>query len=362
MQRDEEGFLYPVVDEKRCIECGACKKACPVINASDERIPQETFAVVNGDEKIRVNSSSGGFFSALAECVIKQNGIVFGARFDDEWQVVIDYFDDIMELPKYRGAKYVQAIVGDAYKKCKKFLDEGRKVLFCGTPCQIAGLKKFLRKNYENLLTCDVVCHGVPSPLVWSSFLREYCQGHDDKSIIKKIVFRDKHQGWKNYNTSFEIQLGQERKYLTAPYRENVFMKAFLHDLILRPSCYRCMAKSGKSLSDFTIGDCWNSKKICPDFFDDDKGVSLVLAYSDAAVELLHSLKAIRFRSVSFQECVRFNPCITTSARPHKNRKKFFLRFAKGKNVLELIHFYTKPTFFEKAKKLVRRIKRRSLL
>ena len=171
MAADNEGFLYPQVNSAICIDCGLCEKVCPVINQSAPREPLVVYAAKNNNEDIRLKSSSGGIFTLLAEKVIEEGGVVFGAKFDADWNVVHDYTETIEGLAAFRGSKYVQSIIGDNFKTAKQFLNNGRKVLFSGTPCQIAGLKKYLRKEYDNLLTVDVVCHGVPSPMVWRDYL-----------------------------------------------------------------------------------------------------------------------------------------------------------------------------------------------
>ncbi len=171
LSADNEGFLYPQVDTAVCINCGLCEKVCPVINQNEPRMPLEVYAAKNTDEEIRLKSSSGGIFTLLAEHIISEGGVVFGARFNENWEVVHDYTETVEGLESFRGSKYVQSIIGENFKKAKFFLDEGRNVLFSGTPCQVAGLKKFLRKEYENLLTVEVVCHGVPSPMVWHDYL-----------------------------------------------------------------------------------------------------------------------------------------------------------------------------------------------
>ena len=171
MRIDQEGFLYPHVDESFCVNCGLCESVCPFLKPEAERTPLEVFAAINRDEGVRQHSSSGGVFSLLASSVISAGGVVFGVRFDEQWNVVFDYAEDKDKIGLFRGSKYVQANVGDAYKKCECFLKEGRKVLFSGTPCQIAGLKKYLQKEYTNLVACDLICHGVPSPKVWEKYL-----------------------------------------------------------------------------------------------------------------------------------------------------------------------------------------------
>lgn len=284
LQEDHEGFLYPKVDINLCIECGLCEKVCPVINQSIKKEPLQVFAAINPDEKVRMESSSGGIFTLLAEKVIQENGVVFGARFDENWEVKHDYAETIEGLAAFRGSKYVQSRVEDNYLKAERFLKKGRKVLFSGTPCQIAGLKKFLRKEYDNLLTVDFICHGVPSPKVWRMYLDEICKNYinqgDRKSCIKAINFRNKSLGWKKFSFFFKLnptfirQKNKPIEHLELFYK-NSFMKGFLNDLILRPSCYHCPSKSGKSESDITIADFWGIESLSPNM-DDDKGTSLV--------------------------------------------------------------------------------------
>lgn len=173
MREDSEGFLYPEVDKEICIDCGICEKVCPVMYQGNKRKPLAVYAVKHKNNEIRLSSSSGGVFTALAESVIDEGGVVFGAKFDDNWCVVHSYSETKEGLAAFRGSKYLQSRIGDSFKKVECFLKANRKVLFSGTPCQIAGLKRFLRKEYDNLLTVDFVCHGVPSPGVWREYLNE---------------------------------------------------------------------------------------------------------------------------------------------------------------------------------------------
>ena len=213
MQADNEGFLYPIVDKSACTNCGLCEKVCPVINQSEPHKPLKVYAAKNKNEDIRRQSSSGGIFTLLAEKVINEGGVVFGARFNENWNVVHSWTDTKEGIAALRGSKYVQSTIGNTYNEAREFLKQGRKVLFSGTPCQIAGLKKFLRKEYNNLLTVDVVCHGVPSPLVWRKYLEEVRENIraereagkntvsfslNDLPVITGISFRDKTHGWKN--------------------------------------------------------------------------------------------------------------------------------------------------------------------
>jgi coenzyme F420-reducing hydrogenase beta subunit len=180
MQEDIEGFLYPEVDAERCCDCGLCNNACPVINRGETRKPLYVYAAKSRDEEIRRQSSSGGIFTLLAERVLDENGIVFGAHFDKNWEVTHSYVETKEGLGLFRGSKYVQSRIGESYLQAQQFLEKGDKVLFSGTPCQISGLKLFLGKKYDNLLTVDFVCHGVPSPKVWHMYLSQLI---DNQSI-----------------------------------------------------------------------------------------------------------------------------------------------------------------------------------
>lgn len=189
-EEDKEGFRYPVADRIKCIDCGLCEKVCPVINQYEATNPIKVYAAINKDEVIRMQSSSGGIFTLLAEKVIREGGVVFGAAFDENWEVQHTYVETIKDLAKLRTSKYVQSRMEDNYQRAKAFLKQGRKVMFTGTSCQIAGLKHFLRKDYDNLLAVDVICHGVPSPMVWRDYLLEIQKAPLGASAGKNTVFR----------------------------------------------------------------------------------------------------------------------------------------------------------------------------
>lgn len=179
---DIEGFLYPIVNKDLCIDCRLCEKVCPFLNLNDPRKPVKVLAAINPNEEIRMKSSSGGIFTMLAEAVIDKGGVVFGARFDKNWEVMHDYTETKEGLDIFRGAKYTQSKIGRTYKEAKDFLIQGRKVLFSGTGCQIAGLRLFLHKKYDNLLMVEIACHGVPSPAVWRAYLDEVTKGNKNKN------------------------------------------------------------------------------------------------------------------------------------------------------------------------------------
>lgn len=336
---DNEGFLYPHVNVESCVDCGLCEKVCPVAEPYDERYPLQTFAAINKDENVRIESSSGGIFTMIAEQIIAKNGIVFGARFDDNWQVVLDYTSTVEGLSAFRGSKYVQARTEDTFKQCRDFLNQGRNVLFSGTPCQIAGLKHFLRKDYENLLTVDFVCHGIPSPKVWAKYLSEVVKTLD----IKGISMRDKRrEGWKRFNFVIDYDEGNSLISLSSWHKKNDFMNAFLQDVILRPSCYNCKSKEFRSHSDITIADFWGIHKVCPDM-DDDKGTGLVLVHSERGRHFFPTEK-VHCKEVSFEEGSRSNPAIYRSAKPWPRRNDFFSKLDSKDSVIELIRDTLKPS------------------
>lgn len=348
--QDKEGFFYPEVDTSSCIQCGLCEKVCPVLTPYDARKPQEVLAAINPDSTVREQSSSGGVFTLLAEKVIGQGGVVFGVRFNDDWQAVFDFSETIDGLAAFRGSKYLQARVGDSFLQCKHFLDEGRQVLFSGTQCQIAGLRHFLGKPYSNLLAVDFVCHGVPSPKVWQRYLDEAVKA--GRQAISDVQFRDKRQGWKRFSLTLNCDDSAGIYTLTSPFAENPFMRAFLSNLILRPSCHACPAKGGRSHADLTIADFWGIDRVNPEM-DDDRGTSLVLVHTDKGQAALHAC-SFRSAKVTYDEAVRFNPSAEISVSSHPRREKFFMAFGSQTNLHTLIYESLRPSVKARIKRAVR--------
>lgn len=333
MAEDAEGFLYPKVDASLCIDCQACVRVCPFHNPSKEEKPQSVYAALNKNEEIRRDSSSGGVFTILAEKVIKDGGIVFGARFADDWQVEIVPTETVEGLAAFRGSKYLQAQMGSSLALAKKYLQEGRKVLFSGTPCQIAGLRHYLRKDYDNLLAVDFVCHGVPSPKVWKMYLDEVSEA--GQRAISDIKFRDKPQGWKRFNFTLSYN-ESDKSYTISSYNgDNHYMRAFLSDMILRPSCYNCQAKCGRSKSDITIADYWGIDQVHPNM-DDDKGTSLLIVHTEKGRQAL-DFSQTTYTESTYEDAFRFNPAIEKSALPHPKRADFFNKLDSTKDLIKLI-------------------------
>ena len=351
MTSDKEGFLYPQVDKESCVNCGLCEKVCNELNPYDSRKPLKVLAAINKNEDVRMRSSSGGIFYVLANKVIDDGGVVFGARFDEDWQVVLDYAEDKKGVESFMGSKYVQARVEDAYKDVRQFLSEGRKVLFSGTPCQVAGLHKFLHKSYGNLVCVDFICHGVPSPKVWAMYLGDVVR---EVRRVSGIEFRNKERGWKNFSFHLRYnEVGNTTSVLSSFYR-NHYMKAFLKDITLRPSCYDCKAKGGRSHSDITIADFWGIDTVFPEM-DDDKGTGLVFINSEKGEYALDKGQ-IKFSETSYERIKPLNPSCYRSPKTPPKRDKFFARLGK-ENLMTLIDDCTKPTFNQRLRWIVAQCK-----
>ncbi len=288
MTADSEGFKYPVVNIAECINCGMCEKVCPIINhniSADER-PLSSAVIRNKDTEIVRNSSSGGSVTAFYEEVVKNGGVVFGAVFDDNFDVIHTSAESLDSLVKFRGSKYVQSDLKDTFKNIKKLLDSGRQVMFTGTPCQVHGLASYLRKPYDNLFIVDFVCHGVPSPLVWTKYKEAMTKKY--KSDIVYANFREKTYGYHSANLAVKYANGKKSAENT---NTDYLMKSFFDDICSRPSCYDCKFKTAKHCSDLTVFDCWNITRYAPEISDDDKGFTAVFVQTKKGAQMLEKVK-----------------------------------------------------------------------
>lgn len=344
MEVDNEGFWYPKVDEDKCIDCNLCEKVCPIINTNISNSEDyKAYACKNKDENIRLKSSSGGVFSILCEEVINNNGAVFGAKFDEKLNVIHDYSEDLEGCSKFRGSKYVQSKIGESYKIVEQKLKNGQIVLFSSTPCQVSGLQSYLRKDYENLITVDIACHGVPSPLVYRRYIESLNYNNDDE--IVNLEFRDKSTGWKNY--SFKVDF--KNKQFKQLGSENIYMRGFLKDIYIRPSCHECKFKKGTTKADITLADYWGVENKHPEF-DDNKGVSLVLTSTKKGEEILDKIsKKMEFISTDKEYATQCNPCLIRSAKYNPDREKFFDDIDEN-NIEKNIYKYTKVSLYQKIK------------
>ena len=276
MEQDREGFFYPVIDETACTHCDRCNRVCPAqkpLKANDQE--PHCYAAISRQEVQRARSSSGGVFALLAENMLAQGGAVYGAAMEPDLTVRHLRITNTDDLPRLMGSKYVQSRMGDCYTRVRRDLAEGRSVLFTGTGCQVQGLLGYLGGPKDGLLTVDVICHGVPSEAVWQAYAQ-------DIGARPPISFRDKITGWQQYS----VQLNGK----THPYRQDPYMRLFLSDVILRPSCYHCPAKGASRMSDLTLADFWGIQNVDPTMFD-DQGTSLVLVHSAAGEQALAQIK-----------------------------------------------------------------------
>ncbi len=346
---DEEGFLYPHVNEL-CTGCDICETVCPIKNQGAPQTPQEVIVGINPSKDERINSSSGGVFIMLAHQVIDQGGIVFGARWDGFLRVVHDYADDYKGVIPFMGSKYVQSEIGDSYRNVESFLKSGRLVLFSGTPCQISGLYLFLRHKYDNLITVDIACHGVPSPLVWRNWLEMRFKSADS---IHSVNHRAKRFGWANYC----VEIQSNNKIFWQYHDNNDFFKAYSFDLTLRPSCFECPSKSGKSHSDITLADMWGVDRILPSC-NDDLGTSSVLINSEKGLSLISELRLTDRVKVDYSEILRYNPSLEVCPQEPLSKKLFFKAY-NGHNIHHLVKRYCKSPFLLSFKIRIYRIIKR---
>lgn len=315
MIEDENGFLYPHVDTEKCINCKKCEEVCSYLNPKKSICPIAAYAVKNNDESIRLQSSSGGVFYSIAESFIHDGGVVFGSRFDKDWQVVHDCAEDKEDLIAFKGSKYVQSKIGETFIQTESYLKAGRKVLFSGTSCQISALYLFLRKEYDNLFTVEIACHGVPSPKIWRDYLHSL-----NCSNIGYISHKDKSTGWRNYSLTIKDKIGNVL--FTEKGSENKYLLAFSQNLSLRPSCFDCPSKEGKSGSDILLADYWGIEHFVPQM-DDGKGTSFVCVNSIKGKYMIENLH-LEMKEVDYNESTYYNPCIKTSSIKPSNYSQFW--------------------------------------
>lgn len=320
MRRDSEGFLYPNIAQDSCLQCGLCEKVCPVIQADDsDKVSQKiAYAARTKDADALFHSTSGGVAYELAAYVIKEGGVVYGACYGEKMQVLHQEIENVDDLKKLQGSKYVQSQIGETYKAAKEQLETGRLVLFTGTPCQIEGLYAFLRKNPPNLITMDFICHGVPSPGLWEQYLKE-----TGFASAKNIVFREKSKGWES-KPLFLVIDKKGRIKTKQRFHGNPFSFFFSNNHSLRPICYTCPFKTGNKKSDFTVGDLWGISKLLPTPHD-DKGMSLVLLNSEKSTAVFEKLQEkLEFQSISYDAAIAQNMMFLISSKKPPQREAFF--------------------------------------
>ena len=328
MKPDEEGFLYPKVDKAACVDCHLCENVCPVLHSPEERTNenQRGYLVQIKDERIRKESTSGGSFTAIASWVIERGGVVFGASLDIRKKEVAHRWVDTADgLSLFRNSKYVQSNIGNSYKETREFLKKGRWVCFSGTPCQIEGLKCFLRKDYERLVTVDVVCYGIPSPGMFRDYLSWQQQRIGGR--FTKMLFREKRLSY-NY-TSVSIFNDQSDKDYHSGVERDKFMRSFFSDMNVRPSCYDCHFKKRYRVSDFTIWDCYDVKAFSKHF--DEEGTNRMLVHTEKGEHILEAIKNdIRWEEYKdLDYFIADETAMVKSVRKPRQREAFFDDYAR---------------------------------
>lgn len=328
---DAEVFFYPSVNDQLCVSCGLCEKTCPAVNLGPSREPKVVYAAKAKDDELRQASSSGGIFSLLAREIISTGGIVYGAAIRSSDLMVCHCSAETEdELAWLRGSKYVQSEMGDVYAQTKNSLEAGRLVLFSGTPCQVAGVRRFLGKDYDNLYCVEVICHAAPSPLAWKKYLEKRAteaagDGHlclrPDTVIDRKISSRHKKCGWKRYSMS--LRFHNDMEYLS-DLTTDTYLRGFLAELYNRPSCHNCSVRELRSGADITLGDYWNVHQRFP-LMDDDMGTSVVLVNSDKGNALIEKIADLcNWAESDYADIRRTNPAVYRSSPPNSKRGKFF--------------------------------------
>lgn len=349
LTEDQEGFQYPNIDTAKCVDCGLCEKVCPFIEKMEGNAAHmDSYAMYVNSRDNRLISSSGGVFGAIAMEILEEGGAVCGAAFDDGMMVKHIVIENADELNQLRGSKYLQSDNNGVFQKVKELLENNRNVLYSGTACQVAGLKKFLKKEYENLFTIDVLCHGVPSPKLWKKYIQELQDANQSK--VSKINFRNKDTGWKTYSFTAEFADGTIKK---ERYENNEYMRLFLGNICLRPSCHQCNYKDLGRPSDITMGDYWGIEEQLPEM-DDDLGTSVVKVNSKKGEEMIRRIQSrVTYQAVDIETALPAFADARKSVSMHENRKKFFSQLDK-KNINQLLELL-KPSFKTKMKNKVKK-------
>lgn len=326
---NEGGFYTPHIDKEKCTNCGLCNSVCPQIHESiNQNMPDFCYGVM-ADDDIRQNSASGGVFAVIAQEYLKNGGYVCGAAFSDDFKriehIIINNEKDLIRL---QNSKYVQSYTGKVFSGIKKLLDENKEVLFSGTPCQVAGLNSYLGKDYDNLLTMDLICHGIPSPLVWEKYLNALAKGR----TVNNLTFRNKKYGW-IYKGDVEIEL--KNKLFASTVKDNLFYRSFFELLILNEACFNCKYLNLNRPADLTIGDFWGIEYKDPEM-DDQKGTSLLIIHTPKGQRIVNKFKNKfkKFREYSINTILTGNSNLRVQHEKKLNNTKF-IRDLRTKPILK---------------------------
>ena len=316
MIEDEEGFKYPKIDKEKCVNCKLCEKICPNIKKSLDNSIIEAYGVKHKNEKERMTSRSGGIFVALSDYILSLNGVIYGAKLNNDFTVTHRRAENKEKRDKFKGSKYIQSDMERIILDVEKDLQEGRKVLFSGTACQVAAINEYIPKKYrDNLYTCDLICHGVPSPKIFKEYLK-YIENKEGKKI-KSFNFRNKKFGWSGH---YETAIFDDDTEITTQYFRNLF---YGHN-ILRPSCYKCNYANTHRPADITIADFWGIEKICPEFMD-EKGVSLVFINNEKGNEWFENVKKdLDYIKCDVKKCIECTYTLNQPTPMSEDREEFW--------------------------------------
>ena len=355
MKEDEEGFIYPIVNQDECRECGLCNKVCPELNV--KRCKNEfnnVYVASNKDKQVLQKSSSGGIFYELAKNILTNGGVVYGAAFEENNILNHIEVSDINHLKKLLKSKYIQSNINDVYKKIKENIKNDKYVLFCGTPCQVSGLKKYLDKDYEKLILVDFICHGVPNQKLFQKYLDDIRTFCNETSQIKKIDFRSKDLNWEKFGMKIEFESG---KIYSNDGNTDYWIKSFLQDIMLRPSCYNCANKGIDRNSDITLADAWGIEQYNSAFYN-KQGTSLVVVHTLKGQNKIEEIKScIMIDSVEEDFIKKHNVNTYYSAIADRRRKQFFKHINKGYGFKECVDKVIGIDFLTRVERKIKRKK-----
>lgn len=334
-------FTYPVIDAARCNGCNRCERACPVLR--EQSSPGEgfplTYVARNRDDGIRQSSTSGGLFHALASHVLAADGCVCGAVFDGQFRVRHIVSDSPDDLRRMMGSKYAQSDMGMCYRDIRALLTDGRTVLFSGCPCQVAGLRAYLGREYPGLILVELVCHGIPGAEMLRTYISMREKQHGAK--LSRLEFRNKDGGWHRSAVRMEFENG---KVYRAPITEDAYMNGFLHSYMLKPCCYNCRFRNFSAGCDLALGDFWGAE-VMPTWQDDNRGTSAVLVNTEKGLALLEQLPLIK-QPCPLDDIVRYNRNLICSSQPHPQREAFYAYAAEKGYEAAIRHFLEYPAAY----------------
>lgn len=317
MIENKEGFLYPTIDKEKCVNCGLCKKKCPINSLNENKSTNKCYVGYDKNtDRILDKASSGNIFELLANYILREKGIVIGAAFNENNELKHIVINNVKDLKKLKGSKYLQSDLNDIISYLKN-ISSDKMILFAGTPCQVAAVKNVIKK--DNLFCVDIICHGVPSPKLFKKYIVELENKVNDKVI--DYNFRSKVTGWDSYSNTIEFKNKTKSMFRF----NNPYMKLFLSNVCLRESCYNCKFKLGNKYSDITLGDFWGIKNYYKDMYNNNKGVSAIIINTSKGEKLFNEIvDEINYRECDIKEIVIGNTSLTNSCQRPESRNVFF--------------------------------------